>query len=443
MKAANNLVLLFVCIGHSTASSPVDATGPSPLVWSRDVKTSGIDFAGGVTTDGSGNVYISGEASGLLGQSWAGGYDAFVGKFDPSGELLWLEQFGTTLHESAPGIDATQAGDVVVVGTTERQLGSEYFGAWDGYVRKYNAAGTMQWTLQIGTVSFDTPYNVDLLETGEAFVAGYVFDILPTNARGFVTKVSADGAARWSRNITAAGGAYAFGVAADPAGNAFVVGESVTNAPIDGGGESGRAFLAKLDVDGNFLWSRQFGDNIASARDVAVDLSGNAYIAGPGGFVRKYDPFGSLLWSRDLDPSISPAEISLDGQGLVVVSGVQSNGPFYRLYDTDGALVAARELGISSGYPAQSAADGNGYIYLYQTVQFANSFDTTLFKHTVVPEPASFIMGLPLLLAAIACFCGRPVRSGAASSLQNLVRERSIGMSAVPPRLPGLATRRC
>lgn len=402
MSDSRQLTLLWVSMVWLSTPSAIAAAPLAHLVWSRDVKTSGTDFAGAVATDGHGNAYVSGDAFGMLGQTWVGGYDAFVAKFDPSGTPLWIHQFGGPQHESAPGIDATPSGDVVVVGTTEAQLGDHFYGAWDGFVRKYDTFGAVQWTTQLGSASFDTPYNVDVTEMGEVFVAGYIFDLLPNNARGFVTKLSPGGGVLWSRDLFAAGDAYAFGVAADSAGNSFVVGESSSRAPLAGSNESGRAFIAKFDSQGNPLWTRQFGDDVASARDVAIDALGNAFVTGPGGFVRKYDPSGSLMWSRALKPSIAATEISLDGHGLVVVGGVQSNGPFYRIYDADGTFLKTRELGILSAYPAQVSADGNGHVFAFQTVQTSNNFDTMLLKHTIVPEPALLVVATPLGLA-LAC----------------------------------------
>ncbi|MGH7485296.1 MAG: SBBP repeat-containing protein, partial [bacterium] len=58
--------------------------------------TSAAESSRGVSADGLGNVYISGSTTGSLGGPFAGIIDAFVSKYDAAGALQWTRQLGTS-----------------------------------------------------------------------------------------------------------------------------------------------------------------------------------------------------------------------------------------------------------------------------------------------------------------------------------------------------------
>jgi hypothetical protein len=78
------------------------------------------------------------------------------------------------------------------------------------------------------------------------------------------------------------------------------------------------SFLAKLDAEGNFLWTR-----IVPASTLAVDQDGNCVVAyrnGTGGGLSKYSATGDLIWTRQAKLSndqtwISPPGLAVDADG--------------------------------------------------------------------------------------------------------------------------------
>ena len=63
------------------------------------------DYANGVATDSSGNVYVTGGTKGGLdGNTSAGNTDLFVVKYNSSGTKQWTKQLGTSSTDSANGI---------------------------------------------------------------------------------------------------------------------------------------------------------------------------------------------------------------------------------------------------------------------------------------------------------------------------------------------------
>jgi len=55
--------------------------------------TSAVEVSTGVSLDGHGSVYITGETGGSLAAPFAGGYtDVFVARYDLSGSFYWAKQ---------------------------------------------------------------------------------------------------------------------------------------------------------------------------------------------------------------------------------------------------------------------------------------------------------------------------------------------------------------
>ena len=126
--------------------------------WTKQLGTSSHDTATGVDTDLSGNVYVTGDTTGGLdGNTSAGSNDLFVVKYNSSGTKQWTKQLGTSSHDYAHGVATDSSGNVYVTGSTYRNLdGNTSAGNADLFVVKYNASGSKQWTRQLGSSSRDS-----------------------------------------------------------------------------------------------------------------------------------------------------------------------------------------------------------------------------------------------------------------------------------------------
>ena len=104
------------------------------------------DYANGVATDSSGNVYVTGGTKGGLdGNTSAGNTDLFVVKYNSSGTKQWTKQLGSSGLDSANGITIDSSGNVYVTGVTFGGLDwNTSAGANDLFVVKYNSSGTKQ-----------------------------------------------------------------------------------------------------------------------------------------------------------------------------------------------------------------------------------------------------------------------------------------------------------
>ena len=149
------------------------------------LRTEDDDFAQSVTVDSSGNIYISGGTYGSLDGTNAGSVDAFLTKFDTSGNELWTEQLGTAYTDGSNAVATDSAGNVYISGITAGDLGGTNAGANDAFLTKYDASGNLQWSRQIGTISDDRSYSVAVDSSGNIFISGFTRgDLNGGNERG-------------------------------------------------------------------------------------------------------------------------------------------------------------------------------------------------------------------------------------------------------------------
>src|SRR5262249_33224576 len=148
-------------------------------LWTRQFGTDDVDVAYGVAVDASG-VYVVGQTFGTLpGQASAGGFDAFVRKYDAAGDELWTSQFGSSGRDGAYGVAAGASGGYVVGDTGGTLPGQASAGGFDAFVRKYDAAGNDLWTRQFGTDGSDGASGVAVDGSG-VYVAGATGGTFPS-----------------------------------------------------------------------------------------------------------------------------------------------------------------------------------------------------------------------------------------------------------------------
>jgi hypothetical protein len=155
--------------------------------WMRQLGTPGDDGSAGVAADGLGNVYISGSTGGDLGGPNAGGSDAFLAKYDPTGNLLWTRQFGSAQSDESRGVSADGIGGVYITGLTYGSLAGPNAGDSDAFIAKYDSAGNFQWARQWGGAFYDRSDDVSADGLGNAYITGQTW-ISNHEIAGFLVK---------------------------------------------------------------------------------------------------------------------------------------------------------------------------------------------------------------------------------------------------------------
>jgi hypothetical protein len=159
------------------------------LVYSTYLGGSGEDRGFRIAVDTAGNAYVTGDTdspnfptASALQRNYAGGVDAFVAKVNPSGTALTYSTYlGGTSIEGGTAIAVDSAGSAYVTGFT----GSTNFptvaplqqafggGSFDGFVAKFNAAGSaMDYSTYLGGSGIDSGFGIAADASGNAYVMG-------------------------------------------------------------------------------------------------------------------------------------------------------------------------------------------------------------------------------------------------------------------------------
>ena len=277
---------------HDAFLAKYDSTGTK--VWTRQLGSTGADYARGVAIDSNNNVYITGYTLGSLVGSNAGSDDAFLAKYDSTGIRVWTKQLGTSSSDVARGVAIDSNNNVYITGYTAGGLDGTNAGAYDAFLAKYDSTGTKVWTRQFGTSSVDLPSGVAIDSNNNVYITGYTVGSLDGSNAGsfdaFLAKYDSTGTKLWTKQLGTSGAEDSLGVAIDSNNNVYITGSTGgnldgTNAGLDD------AFLAKYDSTGTRVWTKQLGSTASDqALGVAIDSNNNVYITG--------STFGSLAGSN-------------------------------------------------------------------------------------------------------------------------------------------------
>ena len=317
---------------------------PPTLSWTRthNAAADDDDRVYGIAIDASGNLAVAGSETGSL----ANFEDWMVRKYDANGGVLWSDQYNSKADDTdlALAVAVDSSGNLVAGGYETRSDRGEDANA---LVRKYGPTGAILWgtSYNDSVDGFDSVRAVAVDAPGDYVFAG------DSDVGALLMKYDSDGNRLWA---TVFHGAYGSGdsfngVACDSSGNIIAVGY------VDYGFLDSDWLVCKYDPSGALCWARTVpeGNNADDlAMSVAVDASGNAYVAGytnrammtqgTDWAVRKYDASGNLLWQGFHDgPSHSTDianAVSVDTDGGAVVAGDSEGILLLRKYTPGGGL---------------------------------------------------------------------------------------------------------
>lgn len=233
--------------GSNLALTKYDATGG--IIWEQQFGTTGTDNSDGLAIDGLGNVYISGTTAGNLGGPNAGYWDAFVRKYDASGQHQWTRQIGTADYENTTRVAADALGNVYLSGSTYQSLGGPVSGVEDAYLFKYDSSGNLIWSRQFGTSHQTRGQDIATDKYGNVYITGSTDGVLGTTNFGdfdvYIRKYDTFGTVLWSHQFGSSENDASFAISADGIGNVVVAGFSWGQLGAENFGGSD-AYVAKI-----------------------------------------------------------------------------------------------------------------------------------------------------------------------------------------------------
>jgi hypothetical protein len=234
-----------------------------------------------LAVDASGNLYASGwteaidfPVSNAIQAVNRGGVDAFVFKLNATGStLLYASYIGGRGDDRASGIAVDSSGQIYIAGSTASTnfplvsaVRSTLGGSRDAFVVKLNAIGNlMVYSTYLGGTGYDAASAIAIDSAGNAYIAGdtqstdfplsnSVQSVSGGGMDAFVTKLTSGGAISFSTYLGGNNDEHAGGVAVDASGNIYVAGGTLsTNFPVSAplqatSGGNQDAFVTKIST---------------------------------------------------------------------------------------------------------------------------------------------------------------------------------------------------
>ena len=224
-------------------------------------------------------------------------------------EHAWSMSFGDALEQTALSTAIDQAGNVIVAGAMKGTVDfgggpitSPPNGAY--FITKMDATGKYLWTKVFGE-SIDSSLSVTADSTGKIFVActsstkinfggGLKNNIDPPDV--FIAKLNEDGDHVWSNVFGGTAYDRVSSIKVTSKDNIIIAGEFYSSinfggSPLSNSDNFGDIFLAELTGNGDFVWSKNYQGS-ASLPPVLMDISSSGEIIVGGGFFGKEVNFG-------------------------------------------------------------------------------------------------------------------------------------------------------
>ena len=304
---ASNLYSDFFIVKYDTSGN---------VLWAKSAEGAYDDSGQSVSTDASGNVFITGiyysptitfGTTTLTKANPTSNYsDIFIVKYDASGNMLWatsaedglFNDDGRSLSTDASGnvfIAGYFASPTITFGTTTLTNTNS---SWDIFIVKYDSSGNVLWAKSAGGTAYDIGNSVSTDAIGNVFMTGIYYSptitfgiTTLTNANNvadiFIVKYDASGNVLWAKSAEGTWYDLSYGVCTDVIGNVFITGAfyspTITfgTTTLTNVNAANDIFIVKYDASGNVLWAKSAGGTgYDEGYAVSTDASGNVFLTG-------------------------------------------------------------------------------------------------------------------------------------------------------------------
>jgi hypothetical protein len=290
--------------------------------WATYYGGTGDEIGYSVTTDAAGNIYLAGITNSTSGIATPGAHqpafgstttsfnDGLLAKFNSAGVRQWATYYGGTENETIYSVVTDDSGHVYVSGSTESTMGISTPGSHqpvksggytDGFIVKFNSAGTRIWGTYYGGPDDDDVWELamhgnDLYVTGStnsttgiATIGAHQTSFAGGTYDAYLAKFNTAGSRIWATYYGGNNEDMGLGLAADDNGNIFLAGHSSSTSAIATAGAYQTSFaggisdcfLIKFDSTGTRLWGTYYGGpDQDELHRLTTNCTGNLYAAG-------------------------------------------------------------------------------------------------------------------------------------------------------------------
>lgn len=333
------------------------------FIWAKSIGGSFSDEGYGISTDSSGNIYLTGiyalnvdfdPGAGVFNLNSTNEGDTFILKLDTNGNFIWAKAYGGSFSsggnvDPAYSIHVDNLNNAYITG---RYRGTVDFdpgtgtadltavGDNDIFILKVDSAGNTVWARGLGGSENDKANSVTVDSNGNVYATGEFRDTVDFDpgtgtvnldstgvTDAFVLALDSSGNFLWAKSFgRSSSSEEGFGIAVDDSNNVYSTGRYSGRVDFDPSADvneiisrsgSFDIYLQKLDANGNFLWAKSFGSSgNEEVFDIVCDTDGAVYTT------------GFFAGRADFDPST--AEFFINDQGIqdIFIHKLDTNGDF-------------------------------------------------------------------------------------------------------------------
>lgn len=293
--------------GATVFTARYDANGNA--IWARCSKGSGNSYGQGIATDDSGNVYVTGYYSANPSIQFGSDtlttngiyHDIYVVKYDSSGNQIWVKSYGGTADDETYGMTTDNSGNIFITGYfNSPTINFDSFiltnsGSADIFIVKLNSSGNVLWAKSGIGSGAEISLSIATDATGNAYICGQfqspqlIFgnDTLLHSGLAdiFLAKYSSAGNNVWAKRAGGTLNDLALSVATNPFGKVFITGyfdsTSIAFSPyLLNPSARYNTFIVQYDSSGIVDWAKSSSAGKCAGRWVTTDNCGNIMIAG-------------------------------------------------------------------------------------------------------------------------------------------------------------------
>lgn len=269
-----------------------------------DINNNGNTVITGYTTSTS-KIATSGSHQTSMGGG--AGVDAFVSSFSSTGQLNWSSYYGGPSFDNGTTIITDNANNTYLLGETFSTQGiattsahqTTNGGDKDGFLVKFNNAGSVQWSTYYGGTGSDAGATLTILETGNLLIGGSTNSstaIATTNTHldtytgggtdGFFAEFTPSGSRIWGSYFGGGANDQITSITSDQTGGIYVAGNTSSNSGIATPGT-----IVSTYVSGSYGYITRFCHNptiSTQPSNIAGTSGGNIQfsVIATGGYLR-------------------------------------------------------------------------------------------------------------------------------------------------------------
>lgn len=320
------------------------------LTWQRALYATSTGMYEAVTSSANGNIISVGYGNDGTNPAYIS-----LAAYNSAGTLQWQKKLSpAATNSSAYGVVTDSSNNIYIAG--------QFDGSNNAGVAKYDSTGALQWQRYIAGATGNIGYDVALDSSSNVYLAGKYDNF------GIIAKYDSSGTFQWARKTNGNPSVEYYGIVSNSSGTTYATGYAAV-------GGVNRQLLISYSNSGSVNFKTYLaGDstNAVTGRSIAMDSSGNLYIAatipeaGQAGrtaaIISKFDSNGTKQWSnrfRINSNSLSYPSIYIDSMDVILFScTVSSSGIVARLpsdgsktgtYTVSGLTIVYASVAYTSG----------------------------------------------------------------------------------------------